>query len=160
VRARFLDTVKGRWPSRDSIGYLAGDWNLYRYVGNNPATSVDPSGLACLKLCDLPKDVYNAVMDCFKDIVNMKTDSFKDCVTDKISEKSLEIFAEWLYCENNPDNPDPCEDPKSKKCKLYCQDCAQYENLSCVAENMENPITCNQKLQIALLKCINLPETC
>jgi RHS repeat-associated protein len=46
VRARFLDTVKGRWPSRDPIG-SADDWDAYRFVGNNPVIWIDPSGYRC-----------------------------------------------------------------------------------------------------------------
>jgi RHS repeat-associated protein len=52
VRARVLDSVKGRWDSRDTQGFGGGDWNLYRYVGNNPVVRTDPSGLAdCLGPC-------------------------------------------------------------------------------------------------------------
>jgi RHS repeat-associated protein len=43
VRARYLR--KERWISRDPIGFAGGDWNLYRYVENNPVIGVDPSGL-------------------------------------------------------------------------------------------------------------------
>ncbi|MDE0874810.1 MAG: hypothetical protein OSA88_13200, partial [Acidimicrobiales bacterium] len=32
--------------SKDPIGFAAGDANLYRYVGNQPTTKTDPSGLA------------------------------------------------------------------------------------------------------------------
>ncbi len=35
----------GRFLNRDPIGYRAGDANVYRYVGNRPTGSVDPSGL-------------------------------------------------------------------------------------------------------------------
>lgn len=42
VRARHLDTVRGRWISRDPI---AEDANLYRYVRNIPTWMIDPSGL-------------------------------------------------------------------------------------------------------------------
>jgi RHS repeat-associated protein len=44
VRARFLDAIKGRWDSRDPIGFDGGDWNLYRHVGNAPMIKLDPSG--------------------------------------------------------------------------------------------------------------------
>ncbi len=42
---RWYDPVVGRFLSVDPIGFAAGDPNLYRYVGNGPADSVDPSGL-------------------------------------------------------------------------------------------------------------------
>ena len=44
-RARWFDPGTGRWMSRDPIGFEAGDANLYRYVGNQPTTKTDPSGL-------------------------------------------------------------------------------------------------------------------
>ena len=44
-RARWYDAVSGIWVSQDPIGFAAGDANLYRYVGNQPTTHTDPSGL-------------------------------------------------------------------------------------------------------------------
>jgi len=44
ARNRFVDTTKGRWISRDPIGFDGGDWNLFRYTGNNPISFVDQSG--------------------------------------------------------------------------------------------------------------------
>ncbi|MEP0345625.1 RHS repeat-associated core domain-containing protein [Rhodopirellula bahusiensis] len=43
---RWYDDSTGRWLSQDPIGFAAGDANLYRYVGNQPTTKTDPSGLA------------------------------------------------------------------------------------------------------------------
>lgn len=45
VRARHYDAGTGRWLSPDPIGFAAGDWNLYGYVGNDPMNEIDPSGL-------------------------------------------------------------------------------------------------------------------
>ena len=45
VRARHLDVSDGRWLSRDPIGFDGGTWNLYKYVGNSPSNTTDPSGL-------------------------------------------------------------------------------------------------------------------
>ena len=36
----------GRFLSADPIGFRGGDFNLHRYVGNNPLNYVDPFGLA------------------------------------------------------------------------------------------------------------------
>lgn len=44
-RARYYDPEAGRFISNDPIGFSAGDANLYRYVGNQPTTFTDPSGL-------------------------------------------------------------------------------------------------------------------
>ena len=43
---RWYDAGVGCWLSQDPIGFAAGDANLYRYVGNESTTHVDPSGLA------------------------------------------------------------------------------------------------------------------
>ncbi len=42
--ARSYDSAQGRFTTQDPIGFGAGDADLYRYVGNDPATSYDPSG--------------------------------------------------------------------------------------------------------------------
>jgi len=44
-RARWYDTGTGNFTTRDPLGFAAGDANLYRYVGNRPVGSTDPSGL-------------------------------------------------------------------------------------------------------------------
>jgi RHS repeat-associated protein len=44
-RARYYDPKAGRWISLDPIAFSARDPNLYRYVSNQPARDMDPSGL-------------------------------------------------------------------------------------------------------------------
>jgi len=44
-RARYYDPNTQRFLSLDPIGFEAGDFNFYRYVGNDPINFVDPSGL-------------------------------------------------------------------------------------------------------------------
>ena len=44
-RNREYSPTLGRFVQRDPIGFAAGDPNLYRFVGNNPANATDPSGL-------------------------------------------------------------------------------------------------------------------
>ncbi len=43
-RARYYNPKTGRFLSRDPLGYLP-DVNLYRCVGNDPTSRIDPSGL-------------------------------------------------------------------------------------------------------------------
>ena len=43
-RARWLHTASGRFMSEDTLGFAAGDTNLYRYVGNSSPNATDPSG--------------------------------------------------------------------------------------------------------------------
>jgi RHS repeat-associated protein len=44
-RARWYNSTVGAFISRDPIGFAAGDMNLYRYVGSNPISYVDPDGM-------------------------------------------------------------------------------------------------------------------
>lgn len=43
--ARDYDAATGRWTAKDPIGFAGGDSNLYAYVGGNPLSMTDPSGL-------------------------------------------------------------------------------------------------------------------
>jgi RHS repeat-associated protein len=49
-KARAYDPVLGRFLQSDPIGYDAGDMNLYAYVGNDPFSALDPTGLAECRL--------------------------------------------------------------------------------------------------------------
>ncbi len=44
-RARYYDPNTARFLSEDPIEFLSGDFNWYRYVGNDPVNYKDPSGL-------------------------------------------------------------------------------------------------------------------
>lgn len=41
---RDYDAETGRWTAKDLIGFAGGDWNLYRYVKNNPVSYIDADG--------------------------------------------------------------------------------------------------------------------
>ena len=49
-RARYYDPRAGRFLTKDPIGFLGGDVNLYRYVWNSPTNWVDPEGLQAIPL--------------------------------------------------------------------------------------------------------------
>ena len=70
VRARWLDGLKGRWDSRDLIGFAGRQANLFAYVGNDPVALVDPTGLAAFvtKSCDTYGDVSKEVGTCCDNI--------------------------------------------------------------------------------------------
>jgi RHS repeat-associated protein len=44
-RARWYDAKLGKFISADPIGFAGGDANFYRYAGNDPVNSSDPTGL-------------------------------------------------------------------------------------------------------------------
>jgi RHS repeat-associated protein len=46
MRYRSLNPELGRLITRDPIGYIGGDLNLYRFVGNNPVSYLDPTGMS------------------------------------------------------------------------------------------------------------------
>ena len=57
-RARAYDAETGRFLQEDPIGFAAGDLNVYRYVGSNPLSYTDPSGLvAALSTATLNEQV-------------------------------------------------------------------------------------------------------
>ncbi|MCF6245634.1 MAG: RHS repeat-associated core domain-containing protein [Sulfurovum sp.] len=60
-RARYYDPNTQRFLSLDPIGFEAGDFNFYRYVGNDPVNYVDPSGLEsceCTMTSEATKSTY------------------------------------------------------------------------------------------------------
>ncbi len=61
--ARDYDPKIGRWISKDPIGFNGGDTNLYAYVGGNPVSYVDPTGLA-------PGDPFRSEMEAAGDAIN------------------------------------------------------------------------------------------
>ena len=77
VRARYLDTQKGRWMTEDPIGFDGGSWNLYRYAKCSPVTSVDVSG----KMDGCPGE--SKQVSCYGCKVNPKNNCFRACNPNK-----------------------------------------------------------------------------
>jgi RHS repeat-associated protein len=46
MRARHYSPALGRFQQQDPIRLAGGDYNMYRYVANDPVNMIDPSGLA------------------------------------------------------------------------------------------------------------------
>ncbi|GAB6188226.1 RHS repeat domain-containing protein [Thermopirellula anaerolimosa] len=70
---RWYDPAVGRWLSEDPISYRGEDFNLYRYVGNNPTNATDLDGLQAdsvsqaIKRClELP---FPANVKCLDDLL-------------------------------------------------------------------------------------------
>jgi RHS repeat-associated protein len=47
-RARYYSPTMGRFISEDPLGFGGGQNNFYAYVGNDPLTAIDPSGMDCV----------------------------------------------------------------------------------------------------------------
>jgi RHS repeat-associated protein len=89
---RSSDAAIGRLIGRDTLGFDAGDANLYRYVKNAPTRSTDPTGRGPLeeqKKKDIKKtldDYKDTVKDAIaeekkRDEFNMKLDKYYEDVT-------------------------------------------------------------------------------
>ncbi len=52
-RTRYYNVLLGRFLNEDQISFAGGDANLYRYVGNQPLSLVDPSGMTSVELTAL-----------------------------------------------------------------------------------------------------------
>ena len=60
-RARAYNPTIGRFMSEDPKGFDAGDYNLYRYVGNDPLNRSDPMGLYAIDP-SIPQRLREALM--------------------------------------------------------------------------------------------------
>ncbi|MGH2829846.1 MAG: putative toxin, partial [Actinomycetota bacterium] len=56
---RYYDTEAGRFISRDPLGLLAGDANLYSFVGNSPTNFTDSTGLFLDTILDIAFIAYD-----------------------------------------------------------------------------------------------------
>ncbi len=64
-RLRYRDPLDGNFVGKDSLGFAAGDINLWNYVGANPINWIDPSGLEPYKDYGKkggPSDVSNEII--------------------------------------------------------------------------------------------------
>jgi RHS repeat-associated protein len=69
---RFYEPTLRRFLQQDPIRYEGGDYNLYRYVGNNPLSFTDPTGMSALSEYG---QLVKRVSSCVK-----KLKGFGDCV--------------------------------------------------------------------------------
>ncbi len=74
-RARYYDPTIERFISEDPIGFASGDFNWYRYVGNDPVDFLDPSGLDCISSCLLHYPYSWIYLGTLSPLSNLKTPS-------------------------------------------------------------------------------------
>jgi len=105
VRARYYDSVTGRFISRDPVRSINPKGvNPYQYAFGNPMKFSDPLGLHNLD------DEYNKGwegkyekgMESLKDVA---FDFFKDQAVDKIEDKHGNFGADFMPSDENKDNP-------------------------------------------------------
>jgi RHS repeat-associated protein len=92
-RARYYGPEEGRFLSEDPIGFLSGDYNLYRYVRNQSIKLSDPLGLdfdvIAFTLKSLPL---------FAEILHTVRNAFNDCPKNEKDISECEEFSktrEW-----------------------------------------------------------------
>ncbi len=119
VRARYLDVQAGRWVSRDPIGYDGGDWNLFRYVGNEPISMFDQNGLrprSGIPIIPCPKAVGEAKDKLCKALRKL---GLNGIVNSKCCTGPKQALCLLNWCNDNKGNI-YCVDPKSAVCKSAC----------------------------------------
>ncbi len=129
-RARYYHPGLQRFLSQDPIGFAGGDFNLYAYVGNDPANSYDPLGLQVavplpwplilLPLAGMLSDpaVQQAIQDAVRDLM--------DSLNDLHSENGNEEGVPGKRRKNRiPDKGEPgtvCTNPPGTTKKKYGED--------------------------------------
>jgi RHS repeat-associated protein len=122
---RDYDVVQARFLSQDPLGFDGGDFNLFRYVGNNPVNVTDPSGLSCTGLCFEIKK--SQLLSCTASNITVTGCGFKgnfvtasklcagikDSVTGKGGLKIDTCAGTTVVCGQN--TPCSCQDKKDKK---------------------------------------------
>ncbi|AZZ36490.1 hypothetical protein CIK05_06695 [Bdellovibrio sp. qaytius] len=78
--ARWYDPQIGRWVSKDPTGFNGGDTNLYAYVGGDPMSYVDPTGLKINDMTGgkIPVEIVNSPLyrqlDAMSGVINLALD--------------------------------------------------------------------------------------
>lgn len=85
-RARYYDSDKGRFLSRDPLGYVEG-WNLYEYANGSPLNFTDPSGLDPVTLGGVALEGAKIAASVVLDVV--KTTAGIDFRSDQQSKKGI-----------------------------------------------------------------------
>lgn len=115
--ARDYDPTIGRWTAKDPIGFAGGDTNLYAYVGGNPMSKTDPTGL-----WEWPWNIYDNASQETKNSGlpgnhNGQADAFRHCVASCMMTVENGSFTTWLLSEAHEKRGDWTHNqPPSEKC--------------------------------------------
>ncbi len=108
ANARFYDGVLGRWGARDPMEDTYPGLSTYSYVGNNPITSVDPTG-ELIKVCSGEKDKNGDVVseECYtyrKGESYSGENKFINDIVNALNELSADDFADFAVDRFDDDN--------------------------------------------------------
>ena len=100
-RNRFYHAGLGRFVTRDPIGYDAGDENLYRYVENSPAFSLDPNGFEKQHTIRLYHNAFKYPQHLSADNIALITTEinriYADCIQDCACDTTNTLTVSWLH---------------------------------------------------------------
>lgn len=127
-RAREYSSGLGRFTQNDPIDFAGGDYNLLRYVANNPVNWIDAFGLQTGGAVGVPKDVRDELLfggpeeaAKFDKDTNEMTDAYSDTMKDVVTApikpaglamKIVKKLLIWLWKKMDPGEDFP-DDPKS-----------------------------------------------
>ncbi len=105
-RSRAYSPVLGRFLQMDSVGFDGGDWNLYRYVSNNPTRYNDPMGASLWDILGFnPSSISDPGTHCFNE--GWFRHCFFSCLATQLSgSRALGRFASRAYgADDRPGQP-------------------------------------------------------
>jgi RHS repeat-associated protein len=119
---RFLDPSRGRWVTRDPIGYRGGI-GLYEYVGNGPASGFDWTGFRCSGTTDNLNQClaccYDKLEDAYQSCYDAKRQGAMVCLITSLVDPAAGLLCMagvalvYMDCTNAADEHD-------EDCQIQC----------------------------------------